>query len=480
MIVLAVLALTLSSCGIYTKYQRPEDITTDGLYRQDVPGGQGLQLQDTASIAALSWRELFTDPQLQSLIEQALAGNTDLLSAHWRIREAEATLMAARLSYLPSFMLTPQGGVSSFDRSKGSWTYTGIASASWELDIFGRLTNAKRRARALYLQSLEYEQAVTTSLIANVANLYYTLLMLDEQLRISQETAASWQESVRTMRAMMAADMTNEASVSQSEANCSQVEASLLDLRQQTAEVENSLSILLGRVPGSIARGSIAPDSITSGRGTPDEESSALQSPLFAQTFPEELAVGVPLQLLARRPDVKSAELSLAAAFYSTNAARSAFYPSITLSGTAGWTNSAGSMIINPGKLLLSAVGSLTQPLFNKGLNVAQLKIARAQQEEAKLSFQQTLLNAGSEVNNALTQVQVARGKTELRARQIASLETAVRSTRLLMQHGTSTYLEVLTAQQGLLSARLTQVADRFDEIQGVINLYQALGGGRD
>ena len=263
MIVLAVLALTLSSCGIYTKYQRPEDITTDGLYRQDVPGGQGLQLQDTTSIASLSWRELFTDPQLQSLIEQALAGNTDLLSAHWRIREAEATLVSARLSYLPSFMLTPQGGVSSFDRSKGSWTYTGIASASWELDIFGRLTNAKRRARALYLQSLEYEQAVTTSLIANVANLYYTLLMLDEQLRISQETAASWQESVRTMRAMMAAGMTNEASVSQSEANCRQVEASLLDLRQQTAEVENSLSILLGRVPGSIARGSIAPGSIT-------------------------------------------------------------------------------------------------------------------------------------------------------------------------------------------------------------------------
>ena len=162
--------------------------------------------------------------------------------------------------------------------------------------------------------------------------------------------------------------------------------------------------------------------------------------------FPQELAVGVPLQLLSRRPDVKSAELSLASAFYSTNAARSAFYPSITLSGTAGWTNSAGSMIVNPGKLLFSAIGSLTQPLFNKGLNVAQLKIAKAQQEEARLAFQQALLNAGSEVNNALTQVQVARGKTELRARQITSLETTVCSTRLLMQYGTSTYLEVLTA----------------------------------
>ena len=450
-IISAVATLLLSSCGVYTKYQRPEDISTEGLY------GQEVELQDTTSIASLSWRELFTDSQLQSLIEHALQSNTDLLSARQRIKEAEAALLSAKLSYLPSFMLTPQGGVSSFDKSKGSWTYTAVASASWEIDIFGKLTNAKRRAKALYLQSAEYEQAVSTSLIANVANLYYTLLMLDEQYCISEETAVNWQNSVRTMRAMMAAGMTNEASVSQSEANCRQVEASLLDLKQQIKEVENSLSILLGDVPGTIERGR-----------------------LEGQVFPEELTVGVPLQLLARRPDVESAELSLASAFYSTNAARSAFYPSITLGGTAGWTNSAGSMIINPGKLLLSAVGSLTQPLFNKGLNVAQLKIAKAQQEEAKLAFRQALLNAGSEVNNALTQVQTARGKTTLRTGQINSLENAVRSTQLLMQHGTSTYLEVLTAQQSLLSAQLTQVADRFDEIQGIINLYQALGGGRE
>ena len=455
LITLSVSCLLLSSCGIYTTYERPSDINTDGLYGQDL--NEEAVAVDTASIASLSWRELFTDSHLQTLIEHALQSNTDLLSAQQRIKEAEATLSSAKLAYLPSFMLTPQGGVSSFDKSKGSWTYTGIASASWEIDIFGKLTNAKRRSKALYLQSLEYEQAVSTSLIANVANLYYTLLMLDEQYRISEETAVNWRESVRTMRAMMAAGMTNEASVSQSEANCRQVEASLLDLKQQIKEVENSLSILLGEVPGGIERGHLA-----------------------GQDFPEDLTVGVPLQLLSRRPNVKSAELSLASAFYSTNAAHSAFYPSITLSGTAGWTNSAGNMIINPGKLLLSAVGALTQPLFNKGLNIAQLKIAKAQQEEAKLAFQQALLNAGSEVNNALTQVQTARGKTELRTGQITSLENAVRSTQLLMQHGTSTYLEVLTAQQSLLSAQLTQVADRFDEIQGIINLYQALGGGRD
>ena len=357
LITLSVSCLLLSSCGIYTTYERPSDINTDGLYGQDL--NEEAVAVDTASIASLSWRELFTDSHLQTLIEHALQSNTDLLSAQQRIKEAEATLSSAKLAYLPSFMLTPQGGVSSFDKSKGSWTYTGIASASWEIDIFGKLTNAKRRSKALYLQSLEYEQAVSTSLIANVANLYYTLLMLDEQYRISEETAVNWRESVRAMRAMMAAGMTNEASVSQSEANCRQVEASLLDLKQQIKEVENSLSILLGEVPGGIERGHLA-----------------------GQDFPEELTVGVPLQLLSRRPDVKSAELSLASAFYSTNAARSAFYPSITLSGTAGWTNSAGNMIINPGKLLLSAVGALTQPLFNKGLNIAQLKIAKAQQHQ--------------------------------------------------------------------------------------------------
>lgn len=442
-------AVSLSSCGIYNKYQRPADIRVDGLYGEDVG------TTDTTSIASLSWRQVFTDPQLQQLVDSALANNTDLLSAQQRIKEAEATLMSSRLAYLPSFMLTPQGGVSSFDKAKGSWTYTGVVSASWEVDIFGKLTNAKRRAKALYAQNLEYEQAVTTSLIANVANLYYTLLMLDEQQRISQETVVKWRESVRTMRALMEAGMTNEAAVSQTEASCSQVEASLLDLEQQIRETENAVCILLGKVPGAVERGQ-----------------------LEGQTFPQELQVGIPLQLLSRRPDVKSAELSLVQAFYATNEARSAFYPSITLSGTAGWTNSAGNLIVNPGKVLLSAVGSLVQPLFAKGQNIAQLKIAKAQQEEAKLAFWQSLLNAGSEVNDALTQVQTARGKAEHHKQQVVSLDRAVRSTQLLMHDGTATYLEVLTAQQSLLSAQLNVVSDRFSEIQGIINLYQALGGG--
>jgi NodT family efflux transporter outer membrane factor (OMF) lipoprotein len=470
------LGLALSSCGIYNKYERPTDLPLDGLYGRDT-ASVALTSGDTASLAQLSWRQLFTDPNLQSLIERALEQNTDLLSARQRVKEAQAALTAAKLSYLPSFMLTPNGGVSSFDGSKGSWTYTAVATASWEVDLFGRLTNAKRRAKALYDQSREYEQAVSTSMIAATANLYYTLLMLDEQYRISAETAANWQESVRVMRAMMNAGMTNEAAVSQSEANCRSVEASLLDLRQSILSTENALAVLLGEVPGSEPMISAAlPKTIT----PTDEEQTRPQSALFTAQFPEELSAGVPLSLLARRPDVRASEFALAQAFYSTNAARSNFYPQITLGGTAGWTNSVGTMIVNPGKVLLAATGSLVQPIFARGGNVAQLKVAKAQQEEALLAFRQTLLNAGSEVNDALVKVQTERAKADIRARQIESLETAVKSTKLLMRHGTTTYLDVITAQQSLLGARLTQTADRLTEIQGIISLYQALGGGRE
>lgn len=445
------LALVMSSCGIYTKY-KPVTEVPDGLYDRT----DSLVAADTSSLGNLSWREVFTDPYLQTLIDSALVRNVDLQTAHLRVKEAEATLLSARLSYLPSFSLSPQGTVSSFDGGKASQTYSLPVTASWEIDVFGRLTNAKRRAKAIYAQSKDYEQAVRTQLVAAVANNYYTLLMLDAQLEISVSTEKAWKESVATTRAMKAAGMVTEAALSQTEATYYNICTAVLDLKEQINQVENALSLLLADVPGTVRRGK-----------------------LDNQQLPEELAVGVPLQLLTNRPDVRSAEQSLAQAFYTTNAARSAFYPSIMLSGSAGWTNSAGAMIVNPGKFLATAVGALTQPLFNRGQNIAQLKIAKAQQEEARLAFQQTLLNAGSEVNNALVQYQAARDKSAYFGKQVASLENAARSTSLLMQHGNTTYLEVLTAQQTLLNARLSQVANRFTEIQGVISLYQALGGGR-
>ena len=452
--------LALSSCGIYSKYKPVTEIP-DGLYGHggtDTPGltsaDPEIQRSDTAAnFGNLSWREVFTDPYLRVLIDSALVRNTDLRTAHLRVKEAEATLLSARLSYLPAFSLSPQGTASSFDGGKATQTYSLPVSASWEIDIFGRLTNAKRRAQAVVAQSRDYEQAVQTQLIAAVANNYFTLLMLDAQIEISTATEAAWKESVATTRAMKAAGMVTEAALSQTEATYYNICTTLLDLQEQLNQAENALSLLLADIP----RGRLAD-----------------------QQLPENLSVGVPLQILSNRPDVRSAEQSLAQAFYTTNAARSAFYPSITLSGSAGWTNSAGAMIVNPGKFLATAVASLTQPLFNRGANIAQLRIAKAQQEEARLSFEQTLLNAGSEVNNALVQYQTARDKSAYFNRQVASLENAARSTQLLMKHGNTTYLEVLTAQQTLLNAQLSQVANRFTEIQGVITLYQALGGGRE
>lgn len=443
--------ILLGSCGIYNKYSRPDvKVEIDNLYR-DINANA-----DTSNFGNLGWRELFTDPALQYLIERGLENNMDMRSAHLSVTQAQAALTTARLSYLPSFNFALEGVASRFN-GNNTHTYTLPVVASWEIDIFGRIRNAKRRAKAAYEQSIEYEQAVHTQLIASIANTYYTLLMLDSQLEVSEATATNWKENVITMKALMKGGMANEAAVSQTEANYYSIEASLFDLKKQIYEVENSLSILLGETPYLIQRGK-----------------------LIDQLVPEQLSVGIPVQQLANRPDVKSAELQLQQAFYTTAEARSAFYPSLVLNGTAGWANNAGSFITNPGKLLLSAVGSLTQPIFNKGAIRANLKISKAQQEQAQLSFQQSILNAGAEVINALKQVETARSKTDYRQKQKASLERAVESTELLMRHGSSTYLEVLTAQQNLLSTQLTEIADRFEEIQGVVNLYHALGGGRD
>lgn len=442
--------LMMTGCGIYKPYTRPE-VKSDGLY------GAEYETSDSTSLADLKWEELFTDEKLQSLIRLGLEQNTNMQAAHLAVAQAEAALKSARLSYLPSFNLAPNGGVSSFDGSKGAWTYSVPLTASWQVDIFGGLTNAKRRAKAAYAQSQEYCQAVRTQLIAGIANYYYTLLMLDSQHRVTSQTAASLMQSAETMRAMMGAGMANRAAVSQMEAAAYAANASLFDLCQQIREVENAFCALLGRTPGVIKR-----------------------STLDEQQLPEELLAGIPVQLLSNRPDVRMAEYQLAQAHYATAGARSALYPSLSLSGVAGWTNNAGSVIVNPGKLLLSAATSLAAPIFNGGKLRAQLKIAKAQQEEAALRFQQALLDAGGEVNNALSQVQTARDKRVWRTQQIEALERAYESTQLLMEHGSTTYLEVLTAQQNLLAGQISQITDHFEELQGTVSLYAALGGGRE
>ena len=443
----------LSSCGIYTNYHQQETLP-DNLF------GEEVSIDTTkVSLGEMSWKNLFADEQLQTLIEKGLQNNTDLQSARLRVKQAEATMLSAKLALLPSFALAPQGTISSFDKHEAVETYNLPLTASWQFSLFGGdVRNAKKQAQALLEQSRDYEQAVQTQLIAGIANIYFTLQMLDAQLGISEETERSWGESVKSTRALMNAGMANEAAVSQMEAAHLGVQSSVLDLKEQINQVENSLSLLLAEPVHRIDR--------TSWR-----ESSLICA--------EQLSIGLPVQLLANRPDVRAAERALESAFYATNVARSAFYPSVTLSGSAGWTNSAGGAIVNPGKFLASAVGSLTQPLFAQGRIVGQYKIAKAQQEQASLAFQQALLNAGAEVNEALMACQTSKDKSALFDKQVLALQKAYHSTSLLMKHGSTTYLEVLTAQQSLLNAQLQQTANWFKQNQNLVNLYQALGGGR-
>ncbi len=448
-ILLTSATVLLGSCGTLKKY-KPATTTPEKLY------GEEVATTDTTNLGNVNWKEFFTDPQLQVLIEHGLQNNTDLRTAQLRIKEAEASLLSAKLAFLPSLAFTPQGAVSSFDGGKATQTYSLPITASWQWDLLG-LYNAKQQVQALHEQTKDYEQLVRSQLIAGIANSYYTLLMLDEQLNIAKQTELTWKETVSSTQALMQAGLANEAATSQMEAAYYSVQTTVLDLKEQINQVENSLSLLLAETPHHYERGKLADQVIT-----------------------HDLSVGIPMQLLANRPDVRAAERTLEQAFYVTNRARAAFYPTISLSGSAGWTNNAGSAIVNPGKFLASAMASLTQPLFAQGQIMAQYKIAKAQQEEASLAFQQALLNAGKEINDALTACQTSQNKRVLFEKQVDSLEKALRSTSLLMEHGTTTYLEVLTARQSLLSAQLSQTANRFVEIQSMITLYQALGGGRN
>lgn len=450
-----ILLLQLTGCNLYTKYKQPDIPVVDSLY-QRLPIDTTAISVDSTSIGYMSWRTVFTDTLLQHWIEQGLQHNTDLQIARLRVEQAEATLTASRLAFVPAVNLSVQGGLSQRSGASLNKSYTVAADVAWELDIFGKQLNASRGAEAALEQTKAYRQAVRTQLIATIANSYFTLLMLDEQLDISRRTLDTWEENIRTLEALKRAGKTNEAAVLQAKANRLNVEGSVLTLERRIIEQENSLSVLLGMAPTMLHRGK-----------------------LTDQVFPEELSVGIPLQLLSFRPDVRQAEYALAEAFYATNAAHAAFYPTIRLSGSAGWTNN-GATLTNPAGWLLEAIGSLVQPLFNQGTNIARLKIAKAQQEEAMLLFRQSLLDAGAEVNNALVQWQTARKRYEIDQKQIVNLKAAIWNTKLLMKHGSANYLEVLTAQQNLLQAELMQASDQYDEIQGVISLFHALGGGTE
>lgn len=458
---LLLLPLLLSGCGaykrmhesLYTPYARPE-VDIDSLYAKSDSIAAPLAA-DTATLAAKPWRELFTDTCLQALIAEGLEQNTDAAVARLKIEEAQAVLTQARKGHLPTVALTPQAGISRYNgETKATYGLGGIVS--WEADIFGRVANTKWSAETALESSQAYLQAVEAQLVGTIAESYYTLLLLDEQRAISRRTLQNWDETIVTLEALVEAGRANDVAVRQARASRSALEASIESLEESVGLTENSLSALLGRPSSRIRRSTLA-----------------------AQAFPDELAIGLPVQLLGHRPDVRQAERELAKAYYATNLARAAFYPTLTLSGTVGWTNNGGA-VVNPGKWLANAVAQLTAPLLNRGVNTANLKVAEAQQQEALLRFRQALLDAGGEVNDALTQWQTAGKRIEHDLRQIDDLEAATEKTRLLVRYTSATYLEVLTAQQALLNAQLTLAQDRAIRIQSVVHLYHALGGGKE
>ena len=456
--VLVCSTVLLSGCRVYSNYERPERIQTEGLYR-DAVTGETLAATDTTSLGNMPWQQVFVEPQLQSLISKALENNADLRTADLAIEQVKAGLRVSRLAYLPSLALGPNGAISSYDGGKATKTYSLPVQASWQIGALGSLRNAKKQAEMTLLQTKAARQAAQTSIIAAVANLYYTLQMLDEQLRTSEETCVLWDKNVIAMEAMWkVGGLTNSAAVAQAKANLLQLRGNVATIKESIASAENALCVLLHEPPHAIERGAF--------RGS---------------SLPATLSVGVPLQLLSGRPDVRQAEYNLAAAFYATNEARANFYPSLTISGSAGWTNSAGGYVVNPAKVLASAMASLTMPLFANGQLTANLKIKKANQEAACLAFENQLLTAGQEVSDALSAYQTANEREELAQQQVEQLQVAVESTNALFTHGNSTsYIETLTAQQTLLSAQLSLISNRFDKVQAVVSLYQALGGGRE
>ena len=441
-IILLLTIVTMNSCALYKDYERQEIDFVDSLYNR-IPTAD-----DYESIASLTWKELFSDTLLQNLIELGLENNTDLEIARLKVEQAEATLKTSKLAFYPDVSFSAQAGV-----NQNGFNYSLTPTASWEIDAFGRLHNTKKGTQAALEATKSYQQAVQTQLVATIADSYFTLLMLDEQLEISKRTQKTWEENIRTLEALKRAGKTNEAAVLQAKANKVNVEASILTLKKQIIEQENSLSALLGLVPQEFER-----------------------NELSEQIFPDTLLMGLPLSSLVNRPDVRQAEYKLVEAYYATNVARSYFYPSITLSGSAGWSGVSG----NPGDFIFNAVGSLMQPIFNQGKNKARLKISESQRQEALLNFKQTLLDAGTEANNALISWQTARKRLDSDKLQIVYLKGAVMNTQLLMKNGQADYLEVLTAQKNLLQAELTETNDKYLEIQSVISLYHALGGGME
>ena len=456
---MSLVVMLMASCGVYNKYERPDDkLNTSGLIRDAYSDRDTLAVQDTASFGNMPWRDVFTDPQLQSLIEQGLEKNANMLNAALNVQMYESMLKAAKLAFLPAVSVggqTPMGTVATThtDPSVTTKSYSIPVSASWTVDLFGNVLSQKRSTQMKLLGMKDYQMAVRAQLISGIANSYYTLLMLDEQLRIVTEMKQMSKETWEIMQKQFQLGRVRSTSVQSAEAAYLSVQTQANDFRRQIRATENALSLLVGDAGHQIGRSTLA-----------------------AQSLPSEFKTGVGIQLLQNRPDVHNAEMTLASCFHDIQTARSQFYPSITIGASAQFSNVNGAM--NPGKWITSFFGNLTAPIFMRGALTANLKVSKLQYEQAFNNWQNAILQAGNEVSNALVNYNAYDDNSKLEAQRIAVLQKNVDDTRQLYQSSGSTYLEVLTAQQQLLSAQLSKVTDDFSKMQAVVSLYTALGGG--
>lgn len=452
-IIVAVASVMLTSCGIYKKYEMP----VENRYVNELAQAEQ-QTVDSLSLPYLGWEQVFTDPILQGYIRKALEKNTDIDNAVLNVKMAQAQLQGAKLSYFPAVALSPNGGAAKYGSGNmDTWTYTIPLSVQWEIDVFGKILNRKRGAKVSLEQMEEYQAATRSQVISAVANVYYSLVLLHQQLDLTEHTSVIWKDQVESMKLMKEAAYVNEAAVVQSAANYWSIMSSIPDIRQNIHELNNTMALLLHEhyndydVTGSLEF-----------------------------NLPVDPDRGVPMSYLAQRPDVRAAERGLAAAYYNTSSARAAFYPSLNITAQGGFTNMLGSMVQNPGKFFLQLAGQLTAPLFSRGQNIANLKVAKLRQQQAMNTFENTVLSASADVSDALSKYRNNHEKREYVLKQIESLEKSVEYTQeLLSLDQKTTYLEVLTAQSSLLNAQMSSLSCWHNKVSACISLYQAVGGGR-
>ena len=447
--------MLLGSCSLYKNYERPADIITDGIYGD-------MQTAGDNSLGDLKWRDIFTDPKLQALIERGLQQNTDMKNAELRINEADYALQCAKLAYIPSLYFNPSGTVSKawdpYGRNdySASKTYSLPVQMSWQVGSIGSLRNNKKKAEVTRDQLRNAKQAIQAQLVASIASMYYNLSMLDEQRLLTKQTEENWSKYLQMQKQLMDAGQSNLAAVASIEATYYSIQTSVVSIDNSIHAFENALSTLLGETQFHIDRNTLA----------------SFQTPAVCST-------GLPITILDRRPDVRDAEYKLAAAFYDKNIAYSSFFPNLNISANGQFTNSLGG-VVNPGVFIGAAVASLAQPLFENGRIRAQYKVSKAEMEIATNNFKQAVIKAGNEVNLAMDDIYVAREMQGLIDKQVESLSKALDATQKLYQNTGTNYLNVITAQNSLLSAQMNQISNRMDAITATIDLYQALGGGAE